>query len=80
MNGQKEFAMDTSTLIEKLEHDVRYLLWKAKIHNLPSVEIERRYHQIEKNYLSLSEDPQTDLVKYKLADWSDEVKRVTDFS
>ncbi len=69
--------MDTSRLIEKLEYDVRFLLWKAKIQNLTALEIERRYQQIEQSYLSLSDQPQVDVIKYKLAGWNDEIRKVT---
>ncbi|MEH6624984.1 MAG: hypothetical protein V7739_00935 [Motiliproteus sp.] len=72
--------MNTSRLIEKLEHEVKFLLWKAEIHNLSATEVERCYQQIERIYLSLSEQPQVDLIKYKLADWNREIQKVAHLS
>ncbi len=69
--------MTHSKLTEKLEFDIKFLLWRAEVHNLAPADIRRRYQEIEQHYLELSDHRSADLVRDILAVWHSEIERLS---
>ena len=69
--------MSETKLIERLEFDIKFLLWRAEVHSLPAIEIHHRYEEISQHYLKLSDAQIEAVVKAILAGWGAEIKRVS---
>lgn len=61
--------MPYSKLADRLIFDIKFLLWRAEVHLLPSEEITRRYREIERRYLALADTDEVGLVRREIAQW-----------
>lgn len=61
--------MEDSSLDERLRFDIKFLIWRAEVHELDAQAVEARYQAIREQYLHLAQPEQRQWLEANLDEW-----------